>query len=204
MKRNVALILLMIFLGFGTLFANTYEQGYLDGYADAKLDVPSKYAVPTVQEVAEDDFGMWEMFNFVDSFGDYTDVRYIDANKWIFGTFSNSATRNAELKVEFVIKADYFSIVLYEYGSSLVTGSSNYPTKYTIKVKDQGGEVYQTSGKNYGDRISITAIGVPKLFELLSKGGELKFNITETDSPTTSYNFVIGDSAGFDRILKAL
>lgn len=204
MKRNVALILLMMFLGFGTLSANTYEQGYLDGYADAKLDVPSKYAVPTVQEVAEDDFGMWKVDSYVDDFGDYTDTRHIKNTEWILGSFSNSATRNSQLKVKFLVGNGYFDIMLYEYGSSLVTGSSNYPTKYTIKVKDQGGEVYQTSGKNYGDRISITAIGVPKLFELLSKGGELKFNITETDSPTTSYNFVIGDSAGFDRILKAL
>ncbi len=194
----------MMFLGFGTLFANTYEQGYIDGYADAKLDVPNKYAVPAVQESAPDDFGIWKVFSYVDDFGDYTDTRYIKNTEWILGSFSNSATRNSQLKVSFLLGYGCFDIMVFEYGSSRVTGSSKYPTKYTIKVKDQGGEVYQTSGANYGDRISITAMGVPKLFELLSKGGELKFNITETERPTTSYNFVIPDSAGFDRILKAL
>lgn len=204
MKRKVSLSLLVVLLGFGVLSASTYKEGYLDGYADAKLGLANKYEVQVTQEVAEDDFGMWQISYYVDSFGDYTDEGYIDANTWIFGTFSNSATRNSELKVGFVIEPDYFSIVLYEYGSYPVTGSYSYPTKYRIMVKDQKGEIFQTTGKNYSTRITIDSSGIPKLFELLSSGGELKFNITETDRSTTTYNFIIANSDGFDRILKAL
>lgn len=204
MKRILVVALFLIVSSFGILYASTFEEGYQAGYADAIRGMPNIYEVQAIQENQNTDFGMWEVYYYVDDFGDYTEEGYITNADWIYGTFNNSATRNSSLKVNFLIGKDYCNIALYEYDSNRVTGHLKYPTAYTIGIKDQYGRVFRTSGKNYSDRILINYADIPELFVFLKEGGELKFNIVETDTPTTSYNFVITDSKGFDRILEAL
>jgi hypothetical protein len=106
--------------------------------------------------------------------------------------------------VDFLIGKNYISLMLYEYGSSRITGSVKYPTKYVIGVKAQNGEVYRFSGENFSDRIMITTVDVPRLLELLSSGGMLKFNITQSDRPITNYNFIIPNGKGLLEAIEEL
>jgi hypothetical protein len=204
MKRKFFGCFLIVILCSGALFASTYEDGYKDGYSDGKLGIANKYEKPAMPGALEDLSSPWEIIYYVDSFGDKTNEGFVTNKEFIEGTFSNSATRNSELLVYFLIGKDYFNIALLEYGSSRVMGNAKSPTKYSISLKDRNGAIYYTSGENYSDRIRVVSSGVSRIFELLSTGGVLKFNITENDHPTTSYNFAIAESKGFEEALKVL
>jgi len=204
MKRKVIYFVLVFSIALGSLFASTYEDGYRDGYNDGKLGLANKYEIPETTGTLEDQSSPWEIRYYVDSFGDKTDVGFVCNKDIIEGTFSNSATRNSDLAVVFLIGKDYFEIMLYEYGSHRVMGNAKYPTKYSISLKDQKGAIYYTSGENASDRIEVVSSGVSRIFELFSTGGVVKFNITEKDNPTTSYNFAITETKGLEKALNAL
>lgn len=94
---------------------------------------------------------LWEKAYYVDSFGDYTNTSYLRLKNGLYGTFSNSATTNSRLKVQFLIDSpNEIAIKLFEYGTSEVKGYYSDPSYY-IYVKDEAGVSHTFSGKNSSD-----------------------------------------------------
>jgi len=157
------------------------------------------------------DTGMWIISNFVDDFGEKTSNRYI-GNRDIHGKFSNSATTNSSLIVNFLISLDSkdnpeVRIMLDEYGRSRVKASYTYPDSYTLKAKRTAtGELLTVRGTNNSDRITFRGKASEQICKILSHDDEVKFFIVEnTDSLKSSYNFKIANSSFFKnayRILK--
>ena len=102
---------------------------------------------------------------------------------------------------EFLVLVDEWGqayFFLYEYGSSQVTGSSSYPTKYTMSVKLSNGEVKTFTGENSHDRISIDYSCMLEFLDLLLKGEPFKMVIEEDSSYyTVSYNLGTIEPVGF-------
>lgn len=135
---------------------------------------------------------IWETRTYVDKFKEGTDCWYITPIKELDGTFSNSATKDSELKASIVcdIKGDMF-ILLYEYGMMQVKNySSSEYQDYVITVRPQNGEdaVFYGSIDPLGDRLFIDLEDIPPLMEILKGTGTVSFHIEELDPlgiPTT-------------------
>jgi chaperonin cofactor prefoldin len=158
----------------------------------------------------------WEIRYYVDEFGDKTNSGYITNSKYILGTFSNSATEDSDLGVEFLISnSDDVSIQLYEY---LDNNPVKGPSGYSVFVKDSKNNKYELDGYISTDRLSIEkseyydetgnkvlAKSQSKLlYNLLMSGEYLKFRIEEIGNRTTVYNFVISKNEGFSKLEKLL
>lgn len=152
--------------------------------------------------------GIWEIGYFVDSFGEPTNDKYIKIKRPIYGTFSNSATQNSDLGVRFIISGkNSIYIMLYEYNRS--NPVKGYRDKYRVLVKDCDGEKYNLSASSYdSDRLSFDVHAydsdynksndAERMFDILLKGGEIKFKIIDTDRSTTNYNFMIHNADWFE------
>lgn len=152
--------------------------------------------------------GIWEIGYFVDSFGEPTNDKYIKTKRPIYGTFSNSATQNSDLGVRFIISGkNSIYIKLYEYNRS--NPVKGYRDKYRVLVKDCDGEKYNLSASSYdSDRLSFDVHAydsdynksndAERIFDILLKGGEIKFKIIDTDRSTTNYNFMIHNADWFE------
>ena len=167
--------------------------------------------ISTNKNIDPEDFGIWEIGYFVDDFGDPTSEGYIKNSRYIKGTFSNSATTNADLNVKFIIYNDgRISIKLYEYGRNHAVSGKISTKTYKIQIKHNG-VVVKTgkkknkdfSGENSYERVRVE----PKeeLIDILSSGGEVKFKIIETGTySNSSYSFKIDDVSGFSNVYKKL
>lgn len=155
-------------------------QKYKDKYGEFPILNPSKGK-----------FGIWKVDYYVDDFGEKTKEGYVKAD--LYGTFSNSATTNSDLRVEFVIDKESIRIQLYEYGG-------NHPIKgegfLSFKAKDKEGKVYNFKTYNR-DNGNNTVVDMDYKFDdttvrnLLLKGGEILF-VGETGGRVSSeYKFRI-------------
>ena len=76
-------------------------------------------------------FGQWTQKYYVDEFGDPTEKGY---NLLIgYGTFSNSATQDSDLRCDFVLAETSLVIEVYEYGNNLANDIE--ATFETVKIK---------------------------------------------------------------------
>ncbi len=145
---------------------------------------------------------LWEKAYYVDSFGDYTTTSYLRLKNGLYGTFSNSATTNSRLKVQFLIDSpNEMAIKLFEYGTSEVKGYYS-DSSYYIYVKDEAGVTHMFTGKNSSDRIEISASDCPKLHKLLLENKILKFHITYQTN--TSYNFTLNNDESYQKYFEEL
>lgn len=147
---------------------------------------------------------MWEIAYYVDSFKDYTDENYLRLKDSLYGTFSNSATSNSKLKVNFLIDSrDDVSFMLYEYGYSQVKESK---TSYSVSIKTDSGETEFLNGNMYSDRVTLDKEGSNRIFDLFSAGGTVKFYVREiSDYSSSTYNFSItNDGEEFRRLAANL
>jgi len=140
--------------------------------------------------------GDWEVKYFVDEFGDPTNNGYITTKELISGNFSNSATNNASLLAQFLIKdSAHVALKLYEYESNVVKAYSS--KKYSVKIKDNKGEKYSMTCSIYkgGDRVyfdeSYNKNHISKFHKLLIKGGNLTIVITDTEYGLTTYKITV-------------
>ena len=159
--------------------------------------------------------GIWKINYYVDMFGDSMDTGYI-GSKSIMGTFSNSATTNAKLKVRFRIDKERISIQLFEYGG-------NHPVKdgmedgYEIYVKHNGEMLYIKNEKgeaiqllharHYGDYVTFKTPSAKILMEKLKEGGSFKFVLKPFNysiSLYRDYKFSIPDADGFLSVYNSL
>lgn len=174
-----------------------WNAGYLQGYADAKAGKPNRLAQRPQLEAG--DLGVWEVRNYVDSFGDPTDEQYLTQQSRSQGTFSNSATTGSRLVWYFLIDVDDVAIALREYGS--------YPVSYgdfRLNVKEADGTVSSFRMKASGDRLYITS-DEENFREILESEIPVKLSIDETGSYSSSkYNLGEFNPAGFGNAWDAI
>jgi hypothetical protein len=148
--------------------------------------------------------GMWRVGRYVDEFGEPTKEGYITNSSHIKGVFSNTATQDSKLNVDFLINSSSkISIQLYEY-------AKNNPVKayssesYRVLVQDKDGERLKLRAVNHSDRLRLNSSDSRKLNKVLLKGGSIKFKIYEIDTPTTEYEFTISNADWYDNAIKKL
>ena len=162
------------------------------------------------KNIDSNDFGMWKINYFVDEFGDPTSEGYITERTSIKGKFSNSATTNSNLRVNFLISEGNISLQLYEYAGNHPVSGKISSQSYRIQIKHNGKVVKGGRKKNkdfratnYSDRLKVNYSD--ELMNLFSQGGEFKFRIIETgDYANGSYSFKIDDVSGFSNAYKKL
>jgi hypothetical protein len=148
--------------------------------------------------------GIWRVGNYVDEFGEPTKDSYITNSSYIQGAFSNTATQDSKLNVNFLINSSSkIYIQLYEYaGNNPVKAYSS--ESYSILVQDKDGERLKLRATNYSDRLGFETSDSRKLHNALMKGGNIKFKIYEIDTPTTEYEFTISNADWYDNAHKKL
>jgi len=200
MKKNIFLFL-CIALIIGACESNQQKAHRI------KLKMADSIRVQdSLKIVQATSLGMWQIGHYVDEFKEPTKSKYITNSEPIFGTFSNSASEGANLKVDIIVDEQSFLITLYEY-------AGNNPVKeglefgYDIKVKYGDNEIVELEASNYSNRLSLDLLDAKKLKEIVLKGGTIKFSIVErtkySGSPD-SYHFVIEDASGFTNAYKKL
>ena len=163
--------------------------------------------------------GMWEIKYFVDEFGDKTNEPYITNRLGIYGTFSNSATENSRLRVDFLISKIFdlekngfnITIQLYEY-------AGNNPVKdggaYYLIVEDRDGLRQELEASNdSGDRMRFHSYSFrgeetdnKKMQKILLKGGIIRFVIKENTkySAPSEYKFTIENADFYENAVRML
>ncbi len=216
MKKTISVILVIMLVCSGLFALDAFSEGYLQGFEDAvkgdyvtytKLlaELFSELGVDgnTEQVGNSEDYGDWEIYYYVDSFGDYTKDAYVSTGSRK-GTFSNSATTNSNLQWRFIIDSDSIAIKLMEYNSYVVKGSSSYPDTYYVQVKDESGNTSRFRGVNSSDRVRISDFKT--VLALLRTDQKLKIVIQESTKygVPSSYNLGTVDLKGFNAIYKKM
>lgn len=167
----------------------TVPKTFYSYFEEDKSDT-SEPEIPSLRNDIDNVSGLWEKAYYIDSFGDYTTSTYLRLKEKIIGTFSNSATTNSRLRVQFLVDSPReMAIKLYEYGDQEVKTYSSNPSPYYIYVKDENGNTHMFKGKNTSDRIVIEESDCLSLHELMMVNNSLKFYLTyET---LNSYNFTL-------------
>lgn len=148
--------------------------------------------------------GIWENGFYVDDFGEPTKDAYIKNRDLIKGLFSNTATQNSNLNVKFLItNSNDISIQLYEYArNNPVKGHSG--EEYYVQIQDKNGNRSRLIANNYHDRLSFGKKDSEIIHKALIIGGQIKFKITEEDTPTTEYRFDIENATYYDNAFRKL
>jgi hypothetical protein len=148
--------------------------------------------------------GIWRIGKYIDEFGEPTDEGYITNTEYIQGTFSNTATHDSALNVKFLItNSSDVNIQLYEYaGNNPVKAYS--PDNYSVQLQDKDGNRNKLIAINYSDRLSFEKEASRIVHNALMKGGVIKFNIVEDDSPTTRYQFEINNADWYENAYRLL
>lgn len=142
--------------------------------------------------------GAWYTDYYVDDFKQPTDEWFITENEYLVGTFSNSATTDAELAAEVMVDLeDHITIFLYEYGSQQVKNSSeSYVDKYNITMRLPDGTDHNITGTMYcgGDRIYIDDGYIDEVLTALKGEGNIMFRITNAERTVESYMITVETS----------
>jgi hypothetical protein len=146
---------------------------------------------------------MWKIASYAGDLGDNKNSNYMTNASPIWGTYSNSAVDNSELKVKFLIDKVSFCVKLYEYGKKIVKKGDE--TSYNVTVKPEGNEEFQFTAKNVSDRIFINQSDAKKVIVLFDKGGKITFSmVNDSKTNPSSYAFVLDHPGGFSETLKKL
>jgi hypothetical protein len=172
--------------------------------AKEELAVIEKQKKDSIRLANINNLGIWKIQYFVDDFGEPTKEGYITTENPIYGTFSNSATQNSDLRVHFIIAGEKsVAIKLFEYNSN--NPVKGYKDSYRVLVQDSNGERHTLSASNWdSDRLSFSSYAykdksdAEKMFDILLKGGEIKFKIVDSDRSTTEYNFIVSNADWFE------
>lgn len=164
---------------------------------------PSQY--PLAQDTTKENNSLFDIFYFVDDFGDPTDVGYISQKAFLKGIFSNSATTNSTINWELILAKDEAAIVIYKYGSTRLTGSYGFPDAYDVLIKGSDGKVYQLYCKNYTDRISVEPNVLKSFTDIFLAGGDVKIAITDNSEYSyTSYSLGTINCDGINELYQSL
>lgn len=156
-----------------------------------------------IESGIKDSSTLWSIRNYVDDFGDKTEEKYIGFDKYIVGTFSNSATTDSELYVQFLIdKANGVAIQLLEYGNSFVKAFSD--TDYSITVKRESGEKFTTSGTMPKSNDRIYCSDSSAIIDAISSGEDVSFYIEISNGAMSTYLFTIPGDLSFEEKYDSL
>ena len=168
-------------LGQDTTSAATVYASAPSTPADTSTSIPTT-ASPTLSLSAVAGAGapgataksIWTVNHYVNDFGDKTEKGYITNVGFIAGSFSNSATQDSPLNVQFLIDKDMdASIQLFEYAGNNPVKAYDYDS-YSVNVKDRDGKALRLRGTNYkSNRLTIEKPDSKKLHDALLKGGKL-------------------------------
>lgn len=150
--------------------------------------------------------GMWSVKYYVDDFGEPTKTGYITNTTYIKGKFSNTATQNSELNVDFLINSSSnISIMLYEYArSNPVKSTASMWDSYQVLIQDKDGKRHELKARNSSDRLKFDKKDSRIIHKSLMKGGTLKFKISEIGRWTTQYNFIIEKADWYENANRKL
>lgn len=148
------------------------------------------------------DFRTWNLHNYVDEFRNPTDEEYISTV--VYGTFSNSATTDSDLKVRVLVDKDSIAFRLYEY-SRIEVKCSYGRDNYTITMMDSDNQKYNITGTMYsgGDRVCVDKEYKSLVLGALRKRGTVRFYIVSAEYSTTEYLFSVNTS-NFSSLYKTL
>lgn len=145
----------------------------------------------TINVAAKDsEDNKWKVVNYVDKYGNSTEDQYITNEYYIWGTFSNSAATDSELKVQLGIDKEYAYIVLYEYGDNIVKNYYSKDKIYSLAVLDSEGEEHTLNCRMYSEGNRLYIDNKDELCRILEYGGETSFYIKEKDG-MSEYKFTI-------------
>jgi len=197
-KHGVINIVLSIFLAVILPFLAIFVLGLLGNELQQTFN--------EIETQLEEEMPFWEVRHFVDSFNEPTDDAYVVNYKSIRGTFSNSAVKDRELLVRFLISNETdVAIMLYEYADdSPVAGSSDYPKEYLISVRDPSGKNVSFTAKNSSDRLSLLPGDSKYIHKIFLDGGTIKFSIKEKSTYPSTYNFTVDDGNTYAEIFSQL
>lgn len=141
---------------------------------------------------------IWKEMHITDEYGATTNEKYVYTD--IYGSFSNSATTNSNLRVRLTVEKDStIEVALYEYGSEIVKDQV-----HTMKVRHNDTTIYRDDYFRisndgwaylaYRENERHICEQRPYIYE----GGKLEFAITERRDyggvPST-YKFTIEDAS---------
>ena len=143
-------------------------------------------------------FGDWRIDYSVDDFNQPTDEWYITEDKYLVGTFSNSATTNSKLYANVMVDLDDNAMIfLYEYGSRQVKNSSErYWDEYNITMRTPDGADHKITGTMYcgDDRVNIDDAYIDEVLTALKGEGNVMFRIENADRTVESYMIEVATS----------
>lgn len=149
--------------------------------------------------------GIWQNSFFVDKFGEATNEPYITTD-YIGGTFSNTATENSKLNVNFLIPARAkIALQLFEYaGKNPVKNYGGSAANYSVLVKDKNNKRYELIAQNWSERLYFIEKDSLKLHDILMKGGNISFRITEDKRRSNQYSFTIKNADWYNHAYTKL
>ncbi|MDO5321004.1 MAG: hypothetical protein Q4F39_01270 [Bacteroidia bacterium] len=173
--------------------------------ADAQQAAIDKHVRDSIRMANLNNLGIWKINYFVDKFNEPTKEGYITSTKPIYGTFSNTATQDSDLRVEFIIASKKsVAFQLYEYNRN--NPVKGYDDEYNVYVQDKNGKRYELRAHNYSsDRLTMSTYNTlggkthaAVLHDILMQGGNIKFRVVDRDRSSTQYNFEIKNADWYD------
>lgn len=149
--------------------------------------------------------GVWDVTFFVDDFGEPTKNGFITNGNYFRGKFSNTATTDSKLNVDFVNKSsNSICIRLYEYAGKNPVKSYRQDS-YRVLIQDnEGNRSEYRAVNNTEDRMCFNRASSNKIHKILMKGGEIKFKIFDIETPTTKYDFTIEEADWYENAYQKL
>ncbi|MDR2049744.1 MAG: hypothetical protein LBP69_09855, partial [Treponema sp.] len=203
--KKIMITLLIIFIGIplASMIVVSIAGPSTSGAATVAANAVSENKTaspPAPAPKPEDDpayIGAWRINNFVDEFGDKTDDQYIAL--WAEGTFSNTAVKNENLRVYFLITPDDVGLQMYEdyFGETDVPATFILFNPATVTIRDKDGTDHQLRGRvpnTTGQRMYVTPYD--DIIAVLKTGGRIRFSIADG---TSTWRFEIPNADYFDR-----
>ena len=153
-----------------------------------------------IAEDSTDEYGIWNIDEFVDEFDLPAGVYYIDSDP-LYGKFSNSATTNSDVTAFLFCekfsdtKKPFIKFKMYEYDSYLVKNAYSSAKIYDIIMMDLTGVMLShNSALGIADDEEIATV-----INALKEGGTVRFAIVDSENSLNKYSFAIDEADGFDK-----
>ena len=141
---------------------------------------------------------LWRIGSYVDEFGDRTNKKFLSYADYFVGVFSNSATENSPLFVEFLVNSkNEINIILHEYQKNSPVKEYD-SVKYIVSIKTSKGKETLT-GWNSSDRIKLGPQSSLKLHNHWINNEIIGFSIRKSDGldTLTRYSFKMKNYPGY-------
>ena len=197
----IALLLFTIFVIVRSIINENKPKTQEDFLKEQQEFIKKRDANPKLlsETPASPTVSAWEEGAFKDKFGEVTKEKFIQTEA--IGKFSNSATSNSFLKVEFLVKADgVFGIFMHEY-------SANRPPVHfigdgVVMARNSSGKDFKaTNISKWSNEGGLAVRGGGLVPFLKNSVGDIKIHVE--DEYSSSYDFVIsadGFSAAYDKM----